>query len=277
MYYGCSWFTMKIGFIGFGEVSYRLSKIFFENGFDVLTSVEGRSIKTRGFVNSIDYIELLSTFEEVAKESDILISANSPHSALGIALRYGSLTNGVYLDFNNISPDTSKQIANFLGDDHFVDSVIMGKVKSKELNIYLSGKLANKVESFIMDNLDSGVDSKINTVVISENIGDVSALKILRSSYTKGVSALLIETFESAKKLGLEDELWNILDLTENKPFRESATSRINNSYKSSKRKYEELEEVLEFLDSFSDKKEKLMSIATRDKFKYLKNRDFDN
>lgn len=266
---------MKIGFIGFGEVSYRLSKIFSDNGFDVLTSVEGRSIKTKDFVNSIDYIELLSTFEEVAKESDILISANSPHSALGIALRYGSLTNGVYLDFNNISPDTSKQIANFLGDNHFVDSVIMGKVKSKVLNIYLSGKLANKVESFIMDNLDSDVDSKINTVVVSESIGDVSALKILRSSYTKGVSALLIETFESAKKLGLEEELWDILDLTENKPFREAATSRINNSYKSSKRKYEELEEVLEFLGSFSDnEKEKLMAIATRDKFKFLKNRD---
>lgn len=269
---------MKIGFIGFGEVSYILSKIFFDNGFKVLTSVEGRSIKTKDFVNSIDYIELLPTFEEVAKESDILISANSPHSALGIALRYGSLTNGVYLDFNNISPETAKQMARFIGDDHFVDSAIMGKVKSKELNIYLSGKLASKVKSFIMDNLEGNCDSKINTVVISDNIGDVSALKILRSSYTKGVSALLIETFESAKKLDLEEELWDILDLTENKPFRESATSRINNSYKSSKRKYEELEEVLEFLDSCSDKeKEKLMATATRDKFKYLKNRDFDN
>ena len=145
---------MKIGFIGFGEVSYTLSKIFFENGFDILTSVEGRSIKTKEFVDSIDYIELLSNFEEVAKEADILISANSPHSALGVALRYGSLTNGIFLDFNNISPETSKKIAHFIGDNHFVDSAIMGKVKSKELNIYLSGKLASKVEGFINDNLD---------------------------------------------------------------------------------------------------------------------------
>ena len=266
---------MKIGFIGFGEVSYTLSKIFFENGFDILTSVEGRSIKTKEFVDSIDYIELLSNFEEVAKEADILISANSPHSALGVALRYGSLTNGIFLDFNNISPETSKKIAHFIGDNHFVDSAIMGKVKSKELNIYLSGKLASKVEGFIKDNLDDTSESKINTCVVSENIGDVSALKILRSSYTKGVSALLIETFESAKKLGLDEELWDILDLTENRLFRDSSKSRINNSYKSSKRKYEELEEVLDFLSSFNDKeRDKLMATATRDKFKSLKERD---
>lgn len=266
---------MKIGFIGFGEVSYTLSKIFFENGFDILTSIEGRSIKTKEFVGSIDYIHLLSSFEEVAKESDILISANSPHSALGVALRYGSLTEGIFLDFNNISPETSKKIAYFISEDHFVDSAIMGKVKSKELNIYFSGKLAKKVEGFINDNLDDTAESKINTCVISENIGDVSSLKILRSSYTKGVSALLIETFETAKRLNLEEELWDILDLTENNSFRESSKSRINSSYNSSKRKYEELEEVLDFLSSFNDsQKDKLMVTATRDKFKSLKERD---
>lgn len=266
---------MKIGFIGFGEVSYTLSKIFFENGFDILTSVEGRSIKTKEFVESIGYIKLLSNFEEVAKESDILISANSPHSALGVALRYGSLTNGIFLDFNNISPETSKKIAHFIGDNHFVDSAIMGKVKSKELNIYLSGKLASKVEGFIINNLNDTSESKINTYVVSENIGDVSALKILRSSYTKGVSALLIETFENAKKLNLDEELWDILDLTENRSFKDSSKSRIINSYNSSKRKYEELEEVLDFLSSLSDsQKDKLMATATRDKFEYLKSKN---
>ena len=82
----------------------------------------------------------------------------------------------------------------------------------------------------------------------------------------------LIETFENAKKLGLDEELWNILDLTENRSFRDSSKSRIDNSYKSSKRKYEELEEVLDFLSTIGDsQKDKLMAIATRDKFQFLK------
>ena len=38
---------MKFGFIGFGEVSYTLSKILLSYGFDVLTSTEGRSKKTK--------------------------------------------------------------------------------------------------------------------------------------------------------------------------------------------------------------------------------------
>ena len=36
---------MKFGFIGFGEVSYTLSKILLSYGFEVLTSTEGRSKK----------------------------------------------------------------------------------------------------------------------------------------------------------------------------------------------------------------------------------------
>ena len=38
---------MKFGFIGFGEVSYTLSRILLSYGFDVLTSTEGRSKKTK--------------------------------------------------------------------------------------------------------------------------------------------------------------------------------------------------------------------------------------
>lgn len=259
---------MKVGFIGFGEVSYRLSKILFDKGFDVLTSVEGRSIKTKELVGSIDYIKCLSNFEEVAKKSDVLISANSPNSALAIALKYGSLTDGIFLDFNNISPDTSKSIANFLSDDHFVDSAIMGKVQSEEINIFLSGKLANKIANYF----DSSSDIKLT--VVSENIGDVSCLKVLRSMYTKGVSALLIETFETAKKLGLDENLWEILELTENNSFIDSSKSRINNSYKSSKRKYEELEEVLNFVSLVNDNEQDNMMVeVTRDKFRVLKNK----
>ncbi|MBQ3473031.1 MAG: DUF1932 domain-containing protein, partial [Methanobrevibacter sp.] len=94
------------------------------------------------------------------------------------------------------------------------------------------------------------------------------------SSYTKGVSAILIETFETAEKLGLSHDLWEILSLTENRDFESSAKSRISSSKRKSKRKYEELIEVLEFLDDVDDdRKSKIMALATREKFEKLKNR----
>ena len=268
---------MKFGFIGFGEVSYTLSKIMLSYGFDVLTSTEGRSKKTRELVKSLN-LTVLDSFEEVARQSDILISANSPQSALAIALKYGSLTEGIFLDFNNISPNTAKQIENYIGDEHFIDSAIMGRVSSEELHLYFSGRKAEEfvsnMRAFIRNN-DSGSDVKVNIKVVSDAIGDVSKLKILRSSYTKGVSALLVETFETAEKLGLSKDLWEILSLTENRDFETSAKSRISSSKRKSKRKYEELVEVLEFLDDVDKKrKSKIMALATREKFEKLKNRE---
>lgn len=267
---------MKFGFIGFGEVSYTLSKILLSYGFEVLTSTEGRSKKTRELVKSLD-ITVLDSFEEVAEESDILISANSPQSALAVALKYGSLTDGIFLDFNNISPNTAKQIENYLSDEHFIDSAIMGRVSSDELHLYFSGRRAEEfvanMRDFIKNN-DHPTGIKVNIKVVSDEIGDVSKLKILRSSYTKGVSALLVETFETAEKIGLSDDLWEILALTENRDFENSSKSRISSSKRKSKRKYEELIEVLEFLDDVDKKrKSKIMALATKEKFEKLKNR----
>ena len=139
---------MKVGFIGFGEVSYNLSKIILSKGIGVMTSLEGRSDKTRDLAGSLD-IDILDSFEDVAREADVLISANSPSSALAVAVKYGSLTDGIFLDLNNISPQTAYEIANYLSDDHFIDAAIMGTVKSNELNLFFSGKRANEFKEFL--------------------------------------------------------------------------------------------------------------------------------
>lgn len=271
---------MKFGFIGFGEVSYALSKLLLALDFEVLTSKEGRSQKTKELIDSLD-LTILDSFKDVAKESDLLISANSPDIALDIAKNYGNLTNGFFLDFNNISPKTVLEIEETLSNGSFIDSAIIGRVNSDELNIYLSGSKAQSLLDEIKKELDSkGIDInkmyfKINVKIISDKIGDVSKLKMLRSSYTKGVSALLVESFELAEKLDLEDELWEILSLTENRDFKKSSKSRIDSSKKASKRRYEELVEVLDFLNDVDDENEsKIMAQATKDKFEYLKNRE---
>lgn len=270
---------MKFGFIGFGEVSYTLSKILIALDFEVLTSLEGRSKDTIDLARSLD-LTILDSYEDLSRQSDVLISANSPAIALDIANKYGSLTDGIFLDLNNISPSTVFEIENLLSDEHFIDSAIFGRVSSNELNIFLSGKKAQgllddvKRELHYKNDILDKTDLKINIKVISERIGDVSKLKMLRSYYTKGVSALLVETFEAAQKLDLEDELWDVLALTENRNFKESSKSRINSSYVSSKRKFEELDELLNFLDNVYDVNDgigsQILAKAIRDKFEYL-------
>ena len=89
----------------------------------------------------------------------------------------------------------------------------------------------------------------IMTKKVSDKIGDVSILKLIRSSYTKTLSALLIESVELARTHDLENEFFDIMALTEGDDFKEKSLSRINNTLSASKRKAEELEEIINYFD----------------------------
>ncbi|KZX16914.1 hypothetical protein MBCUT_04650 [Methanobrevibacter cuticularis] len=243
---------MIVGFIGFGEVASTLTPILLENGCEVVTSSHQRSLKTQKLITESKIKDLKNNIE-VSKSSDILISTNSPSNALNIAQKYGKMTNGLFLDINNISPNTTKKIANIIGDK-FVDGAVIGKIDSKDSVIYLSGKNADKIA--ILN------DFGLKTKVISYDIGDASTIKMLRSMYTKSVSAILLETFEIAEKMGLKEELFDTIAITEGKQFKSQATSRIENSIKYSKRKHEEMIELLIFLKDF----EKELTNETMDK-----------
>lgn len=199
--------------------------------------MEGRSAETQNCIKN-ENIEVLDTFKEVAIKSDILISATSPKSALDVALKYGRYAQGIYLDLNNISPDTTDEIGKTV--KNLVDGAIIGKIDSDNPVMYISGKKADELLF---------LNEFITVKKISDNVGDVSILKMLRSTYTKSLSALLIESFEISKTYGLEDELFDILALTEGDEFRQKSLSRISNTLNSSKRKSEELEEIIEFFN----------------------------
>ena len=99
----------------------------------------------------------------------------------------------------------------------------------------------------------------LDVKIISDNIGDASKLKLLRSTYTKSLSVLLIECYSLASGLNLEEEFFNILSLTEGDEFKNKSLSRINNTLRSSKRKAEELEEILEY---FGDDELEMVKVA---------------
>ncbi|MCL2157729.1 MAG: NAD(P)-binding domain-containing protein [Methanobrevibacter sp.] len=267
---------MRIGFIGFGEVAYTLSKKLLQNNVEVITSTKGRSKKTKQL--AIDSgVKILPSYEELAKQSDILISATSPKTALAIAKKYGILCNGVFIDLNNISPENTKKIANFLSENNFnpnssfVDGIIIGKISSTKSTIIVSGKSSDKIA--ILNNYG------LNVKVISHDIGDASTIKMLRSIYTKGVTAIAYETFQAAEQIGLSNELFEAIAITESENFQFQTKSRLNSLASSKSRKFQEMDEVLDFLNSVYDE-DKLefnscMSKATKNKFKSLKNSDF--
>lgn len=229
---------MIIGLIGFGKVSRNLVKLISSGDISFVTSLEDRSQKTVNAINDSE-IQVLDTFEEVAAASDILISANSPKSALQVARKYGKFTNGIYLDLNNISPKTTFEISKHVSK--FIDGAIIGKIDSNHPILYVCGKFCNDLLF---------LDEYIDTRKISDSIGDVAILKLLRSTYTKTLSALLIEASELADDCNLKEEFFEVLSLTEGDGFKEKSISRINNTLNSSKRKSEELEEIIDYFEN---------------------------
>lgn len=228
---------MIVGFIGFGKVSQNLINLIESDDITFITSFEGRSPKTIEKIKEYG-IDVADTFEEVATTSDILISANSPKSALEVSRDYGKYAKGIYLDLNNISPDTTLEISRFT--PNLVDGAIIGKIDSPHAILYVSGELSDQL-MFLKEFIDIRK--------ISDNVGDVAILKLLRSSYTKTLSAILIESHELARQNNLENEFFDILTLTEGDEFREKSLSRINNTLNSSKRKSEELEEIINYFE----------------------------
>ena len=157
---------MIIGLIGFGKVCQNLVKLIKSDDIRFITSKENRSKSTIESIDNAD-VDVVSSFREVAAKSDLLISATSPASSIEIAKRYGKCANGIYLDLNNISPESTLEIDKCV--DRLVDGAIIGKIDSDNPTLYISGKIADKL-LFLNDFLD--------VVVISDKIGDVAILKL---------------------------------------------------------------------------------------------------
>lgn len=229
---------MNIAFIGFGKVSYTLSKLIKSPDIDFITSGENRSGDTIELINKAD-IQVYNSFYEALADADIVISAVTPSKAVEVAGKYGKYCSGIYLDLNNVSPATTEKINDYV--DNLVDGAIIGKIDSESPTLFLSGKNAHELLF---------LNEFLSVKIISDKIGDASKLKLLRSTYTKSLSVLLIETYDLAKKLDLEDEFFDTLSITEGDDFKDKSLSRIYNTLKSSKRKAEELEEILNYFNS---------------------------
>jgi len=287
---------LKVGFIGFGEVASKLTRRLltrrlYDNDVEVISSTEGRSAETKKLAED-SLATILDSYEEVAKSSDILISATTPYEALNVAEKYGPLVDGIYLDLNNISPKTTLEISSIFeninnynssysssysnnvryatiekNSSNFIKGSIMGSIKSPESLIYVSGENAEELESLN--------DYGLNIHIISENVGDSAYIKMLRSIYTKGVTALLYEVFGLSESMGLTKELFKSLINTEGENFEEQTRSRINSLATSHGRKFQEMNEILEFLEEISDKKDSDLDLtltkATRKKFEEIK------
>ena len=251
---------MKVGFLGFGEVASTISGWLTDGGVEVYTSLENRSPKTQNLARKYE-VKICKDNKKVAEISDILISAVTPAEAVNVAREVGKYVKGVYVDINNISPQTVKKALTYIENCKTVDAAIMGGVKKQDIlvEIIASGSEATQFSSLNRYGL--------NIKVISPDTGKAKALKMLRSYYTKGVSALLIESLYAAYQMGLDEELLKYLEKTEGPEFQKSAISRIKNTTYHAERKAQEMDELINFIQDYGNP---LMARSTKESFETI-------
>ncbi len=239
----------KIGFVGFGEVASIFSKEMSSKGaeiriYDVLISQKGglETIKKRIPNDNIQ----IASLEEVIINSDYVLSTVPSQFARDVAeecIEYLK-PNKVYVDLNSTSPFIKIEVSKIIQSAKaiFIEGAILGAVgiTGSKTHILVTGEKGKEVAE-VLNRLG------MNISYYSPEIGKASMFKMLRSIFSKGLEALILECLIAGKKAGIEKDLWDdIGDFMSKKPFNQIAANWIQTHVIAYERRYHEIVQVVE-------------------------------
>ena len=158
-------------------------------------------------------VQACTSLQALCEHSDFIISAVTASNTLAVAqeaaryLRPGT----IFLDLNSASPGTKQQAAAPIdaAGGHYGEAGVMGSVPPYGIRVPML--LGGAVAEMLAEELRSlGMDPK----VVSAGIGVASAIKMCRSVMIKGLEALVIESYTTARHYGVEDYMIPTLAVT---------------------------------------------------------------
>jgi 3-hydroxyisobutyrate dehydrogenase-like beta-hydroxyacid dehydrogenase len=187
-----------VGLLHPGEMGSAVGAVLRSRGHEVLWASEGRSDDTARRAAEAA-LEDAGSVAELARRSDVILSICPPHAALDVA---GSVAgfDGIYVDANAISPETSREVAARV--PRYVDGGIIGGPPREpgDTRLYLSGEDAPRVAELFEG-------SALEPVVLSGPVGTASAMKMVYAAWSKGSAALLLAVRATAHAEGVEGAL----------------------------------------------------------------------
>ena len=194
----------KVGIINPGAMGISIAASARAADHDVYWSAAGRSEATRQRAQG-QHLIAVATLNELCGNCDVILCVCPPHAAQSVAEAViDAGFRGLYCDGNAIAPQKARKIEARLAtaDIDFVDGSIIGPPawKPGTTRFYLSGASAQQVAD-----LFSGTVTE--AIVIGDEIGKASALKMAFAALTKGSTALLSAIYGTADQLGVRDDL----------------------------------------------------------------------
>ncbi|WP_238587760.1 NAD(P)-dependent oxidoreductase [Caenimonas sp. SL110] len=202
----------RIGLVGYGEVG----KIF-GAGLKGKPGVDGVAAWDLKFVAAATRdaetahaaatgIEAMDSMQALCERSDLVISAVTASNTFSVAeqaARY-MRPGAVFLDLNSASPGTKQRAAGQIDSRgaHYVEAGVMTSIPPYGIKVPML--LGGARAAGLADQLrDWGMDAK----AVSDQLGVASAIKMCRSIMIKGLEALVIESYSTARQYGVEDHV----------------------------------------------------------------------
>jgi 3-hydroxyisobutyrate dehydrogenase-like beta-hydroxyacid dehydrogenase len=198
----------RIGLVGYGEVGRILAEDLRAQGIAVCAydlklddSASAAPLQAHAATHGV---QLMASSAEVAAGSDFIVSAVTASQTVSVAQACAqSVQPGAFfLDFNSASPAAKQRAASLIdgAGGCYVEGAVMTSIPPYRIKVplLLGGAFAAELRPLINA---LGFASK----VASDQLGVASATKMCRSVMIKGLEAMVIESFTTARFYGVED------------------------------------------------------------------------
>jgi 3-hydroxyisobutyrate dehydrogenase-like beta-hydroxyacid dehydrogenase len=239
---------MRIAFIGFGEVAAAFSAALSARGAEIsaydvlLEKPEGAErLNARAAQSKVSFTNLSGALSGASYVLSTVTTSVARQAAEQCArhLRAGQ----TYVDLNATEPALKQEVGRIVsaaGAD-FVEGAILGAVgvTGAKTEILLGGRAARRAERDLAGELG------LNARFYSEEVGKASMFKMLRSVFSKGMEALLIEFLAAGERAGIREDLWKeVTGLFATQPFEKVAANWVRTHAGAHERRYHEVRQV---------------------------------
>jgi 3-hydroxyisobutyrate dehydrogenase-like beta-hydroxyacid dehydrogenase len=200
-----------ITLIGYGEVGQIFAHALHAKGaqvsaWDLKLAPDHPKASALSAMARDHHISATSTLASALTKADLVISAVTASNTLAVARAAAAhIDPGTYfLDLNSASPGTKQQAAQAIeaAGGHYVEAGVMTSVPPYGIQVPMllggtsAATLALTLRAWGM-----------SVTVVSAQVGVASATKMSRSIMIKGLEALVIESFSTARHYGVEDAM----------------------------------------------------------------------
>src|SRR5688572_28189881 len=197
----------SIGVMSPGDMGQAVAQQLKQNGFAVCTALDRRSARSKALAQAAGIADV-GSLEKLALQCDVILSIMNPGNALDFA---GDLAQALsatgskplVVDCNAIAPATMQAVQTKIAaaGGRCLDAGIIGPPPrgSASMSLYVSGPEARELEQLGTPQID--------VRVMSERIGDASAIKMCYGAFNKGLQAMALELLVASRRLGVDSLL----------------------------------------------------------------------